>query len=50
MEELILVVGESSAVAGTEFWYTEVGVQNQLDRLENLEGTFPLHAKSETPV
>ena len=34
MEELILVVGESSTDAGTEFWYTEDGVKKQLDILE----------------
>ena len=47
MEELILVVGESSTDVGTEFWYTEDGVQNQLERLEKLGGTS---CKSETPV
>ena len=44
MEELILVVGESSTDVGTEFWYTEDGVQNQLERLEKLGGTCPPHA------
>jgi hypothetical protein len=42
MEELILVVGESSTDVGIEFWYTEDGVQNQLKRLENYEGTWAL--------
>ena len=34
MEELILVVGESSTDVGTEFWHTEDVVKTQLDRLE----------------
>jgi hypothetical protein len=46
MEELILVVGESSKNAGTEFWYTQNGIQKQLDILE--KGTHPLHANSDT--
>ena len=48
MEELILVVGESSTDAGTEFWYTEDGVKKQLDKLE--KGTRTEDQKDQNPM